>query len=328
MEHTRRRWSLRIEQLEYFVDLAKTNSMNISAERLFIAQPSLGEAMTKLENEFGCKLMIRSKKGVEFTEAGKIAVQWANIILKNYRDMKNDILYADEVTQYNETVSGQLRIGGSVVSNNTLLPQLISDLISQYPQINVKITDMTPDDIFQAIMDRTIDLGIINLLNVNDETYSEERKHILMENKFLVQEFYQEPIILLTNKDYAIAKEKTISVKNLEFLPIVLFQEECIGMIGLKKVLQQFGNFNIVLNTNNFGVFKQAIVDGCGVGICIRSSFRKMLDEDIVKSGQVKTLDVKEKIKVKYYLIEQPEKEENQAAKNIFKNRLQHLFMT
>lgn len=53
---------MRIEQLEYFVDVAKTHSLNISAERLFVTQPTISEAIHKLEEELGSDLLLRSKK--------------------------------------------------------------------------------------------------------------------------------------------------------------------------------------------------------------------------------------------------------------------------
>lgn len=54
--------AMRIEQLEYFVDVAKTHSLNISAERLFVTQPTISEAIHKLEEELGSDLLLRSKK--------------------------------------------------------------------------------------------------------------------------------------------------------------------------------------------------------------------------------------------------------------------------
>ena len=56
---------MRIEQLEYFLDVAKTKSLNASAERLFVTQPTISEAIHKLEEELESDLLTRSSKGVE-----------------------------------------------------------------------------------------------------------------------------------------------------------------------------------------------------------------------------------------------------------------------
>lgn len=39
---------MRIEQLEYLIEIAKTNSISIAAENLYVSQPSISEAIKKI----------------------------------------------------------------------------------------------------------------------------------------------------------------------------------------------------------------------------------------------------------------------------------------
>ena len=59
---------MNIDQLRYFADLAKTNSITNTAKRMFISQQALSESIKRLENEVGCTLVNRSKTGVEFVQ--------------------------------------------------------------------------------------------------------------------------------------------------------------------------------------------------------------------------------------------------------------------
>lgn len=58
-------------QIAYFLDIASTNNMSRSAERLHVAQPSLSRAMAKLEQELHAALFVRTAKGMELTAQGK-----------------------------------------------------------------------------------------------------------------------------------------------------------------------------------------------------------------------------------------------------------------
>ena len=82
---------MRIEQLTYFLEVAKTHSINKAAENLFVTQPGLSDSIKKMESELGLKLLNRSKTGVSLTESGKIVVQHAYTILEAYEDMLRDL---------------------------------------------------------------------------------------------------------------------------------------------------------------------------------------------------------------------------------------------
>lgn len=62
---------MRVEQLNYLLETAKTASINKSSERLHITQQSLNSSLTKLEQELGVKLLERSSKGVSLTKMEK-----------------------------------------------------------------------------------------------------------------------------------------------------------------------------------------------------------------------------------------------------------------
>ena len=59
-------------QIAYFLDIAATNNMSQSAQRLCIAQPSLSRSINRLERELGVKLFVRSAKGMELTNQGRL----------------------------------------------------------------------------------------------------------------------------------------------------------------------------------------------------------------------------------------------------------------
>ena len=61
-----------IDQLRYVVEIAKVASINMAANNLFISRPVLSAAVSKLENELGQEIFVRSPKGVHLTPFGKL----------------------------------------------------------------------------------------------------------------------------------------------------------------------------------------------------------------------------------------------------------------
>lgn len=79
---------MRIEDLLYFRAVAEEHSLTQAAKTLYISQPSLSNAMTKLEEELGITLFTRSQKGIILTADGKEFLQYANQVLEQLELME------------------------------------------------------------------------------------------------------------------------------------------------------------------------------------------------------------------------------------------------
>src|SRR5690606_20627663 len=73
--------SMELRQLRYFVAASEAGSLLKASGRLHVAQPALGQQITALENELGARLLDRSSRGVTLTEAGKVFLEHARIVL-------------------------------------------------------------------------------------------------------------------------------------------------------------------------------------------------------------------------------------------------------
>jgi LysR family hca operon transcriptional activator len=73
---------MELRHLRYFVAVAEEGSLTLAAERrLHTAQPSLSRQIRDLEQEVGTPLLIRSTRGVELTDAGKVFLEHARLAL-------------------------------------------------------------------------------------------------------------------------------------------------------------------------------------------------------------------------------------------------------
>lgn len=84
-----------LQQLKYFIEIVSCGSINKAAESLYIAQPSLSNAMKDLENSVGVELFTRTPKGitltmdgVEFLGYARQVVEQADLLAQRYAAKK------------------------------------------------------------------------------------------------------------------------------------------------------------------------------------------------------------------------------------------------
>jgi DNA-binding transcriptional LysR family regulator len=72
---------IELRHLRYFVALADAGSFTRAAERMFIAQPTLGQQIRRLEEIVGAPLLQRRRDGVRLTKAGAVLLDGSRAVL-------------------------------------------------------------------------------------------------------------------------------------------------------------------------------------------------------------------------------------------------------
>lgn len=92
------------KQIEYFLEVAKTENISRAAKNLYVSQSTLSKSIKRLETELGVKLFERNKTGITITNAG--------IKLKNHFDAsKNNFQDVQELFDGNNNNVKTLKIG-------------------------------------------------------------------------------------------------------------------------------------------------------------------------------------------------------------------------
>ena len=85
-----------IRHLRYFAKVVELRNITAAAEALFIAQPSLSQHMTNLEQELGVPLLERSVQGTRPTAMGELLYRHARTILRQFDDAQAAIRSGSE----------------------------------------------------------------------------------------------------------------------------------------------------------------------------------------------------------------------------------------
>lgn len=121
---------MELRVLQYFLAVAREQSISAAAQSLHLSQPTLSTQLKAMEQQLGKQLLIRGSKGsrkVTLTEEGRILQKRAEEILELVRKTENEILLSDE------TVAGDICIGLAETQIFRLFAQAAGQLRQKYP---------------------------------------------------------------------------------------------------------------------------------------------------------------------------------------------------
>jgi DNA-binding transcriptional LysR family regulator len=125
---------LDIKQLRALLAIEESGSVSRAAEILHIVQPAVSRQLRLLEEDVGAALFVRSRRGMELTEAGQLLVGHARRALRELDQAKAEIAPAPDA------VSGIVTIGVLPSTADLLVAPLVAALKQQYPKLMVRIS--------------------------------------------------------------------------------------------------------------------------------------------------------------------------------------------
>lgn len=166
---------MNFQQLEYILAVHRHQHFGIAAESCHITQATLSAMIIKLEDEIGFQIFDRSRKPIRTTEQGLAIITKAREILNLQRELL-------QLKDNDNDISGVIRIGIIPTIASSLLPIVLPEIMSIYPNLKLVISEVTTEEIIKKLEMDKIDLGII-ATPVNHENIEE---HILYYEPMMV----------------------------------------------------------------------------------------------------------------------------------------------
>lgn len=149
---------MELRHLRYFTAVVACKGYREASRRLHIAQPSISEAVSDLEDELGLKLFLRTHRNARLTPEGEIFYADAVRILQQ---AETAILTAKRAAQGKV---GRLSIGFIGSATLSFLPDLIRRYKLEYPNVKLVLHDLYPVELDQAWDRGEIDIAITRSL--------------------------------------------------------------------------------------------------------------------------------------------------------------------
>jgi DNA-binding transcriptional LysR family regulator len=255
-----------INTLEAFLSLADNLNFTKSAEHLYISQPAFSRKITRLEEEFECKLFTRNKRTVELTEYGRVFYEYANDIYAAYSKWNLNL------KRLKSKKSGRLRIGFLQDLPHNLFPDSVQKFQADYDQIELNFMDCSMTDIIDKLLCNEIDIGF----SLSEEAYAHEKiSHIVLA---------QIPLCVAMPDNHRLSDRAAIDLDELREEPFVMISVDNYGPGSRHiKSLCNFRGFEPNIAAFTTFVPSLLILVKSGIGITIVAQTAKQIAPEGVK---------------------------------------------
>ena len=144
-----------LSQYRIFYEVARCGNISRAAKELYISQPAISKAISKLEESLNTKLFSRNSRGVQLTREGSVLFQHISSAFDSINRGER------ELKRIHDFHIGHLRIGVSnTLCKYVLLPYL-KGFVEKYPHVNISIESQSTIHTLEMLESRKIDIGLV-----------------------------------------------------------------------------------------------------------------------------------------------------------------------
>ena len=241
---------MELRVLRYFLAVAREESISGAAEALHVTQPTLSRQMMELEEELGKTLFLRGKRKISLTEEGMFLRKRAQEIVTLVVKTESEFSAAEE------TISGDVHIGGGETDAMRLIARAAHRLQPAYPHIAYHLFSGNADDVTERLDRGLVDFGVF----IEPADLSK-------------YDFIKLPVTdiwgVLMRKDCPLAARATIRPQDLLGLPLLasnqhLVKNEFSGWFG-----EGYEKLNIITTYNLLYNASIMVEEGMGYALCL-----------------------------------------------------------
>lgn len=192
-----------LQQLRYLIAVANYGSINAAAKSLYLSQPSLSEAISSMEQEFGFEIFERTAKGIRITGKGLELLNEAKEVIKEAERLEH---------KYFGTIKAKeiFRVSAQHYTFCTeAFYRLVKD--SNLEKYDFSLTETTGRNVIENVRDNKSELGLL-YWNKTNQAGTEKK---LAENNLEFHILFHSPQCVMLTKDHDLAKKKKLNFDDL-----------------------------------------------------------------------------------------------------------------
>jgi len=269
--------ALNFHQLHIFHTVAERGSFSAAAQALYMTQPAVTMQVQSLEEYFGTKLLMRSTKKIELTEAGKVLMPFA----KSSIDLIKDTDLA--MSSFTERLKGRLLLGASLTIGESILPRWLGPFGKEYPDIGISMKVMNTTHLIEEIESHQLNFAIIEA----------PIDHPDMQ----IEAVMEDELLLVIPTSHPLAKLTEPTLQDVIQYPFILREQGS----GTRKVMEEKLiahqidplQLKIVMELGSTGAIKSAVEAGLGISFLSVSSVKHEVALGLIKVVRIKGITFK-----------------------------------
>lgn len=239
-----------IEDLKVFMTVATERSFSRAARKLRRTQPAVSQAIKRLEDGCGERLIDRSLRDGTLTDAGELLLDYAQRAVRLVEEA------ATAVSELRDLKSGRVVVGANEAGVHTLLP-LITAFQAEHEHVLVEVRRIHSRQMAQEVLLRTVDFGLL--------TFSPPDKELQ------ALPLGTDETVLLVAPTHAFAKKKQVTMEEVGRQVVIAHNDPSPTRERVLRMYEKrHAPLNIRLSLPSLDGIKRAVETGMGVAILPR----------------------------------------------------------
>jgi DNA-binding transcriptional LysR family regulator len=149
--------SINLDQLRTFVEVVSRGNFSAAGRQLNLTQPAVSLHVRELEQRFGVRLVERLGRQAYATPPGRELVDQAQRIFRDCEEIEATM------RRFREGWLGRVHIGTTLTALTYELPAIVRKIRTEYPGIDLLVTNMSTRDSIENVLKNTIDIALVTL---------------------------------------------------------------------------------------------------------------------------------------------------------------------
>ena len=251
---------INLELYKFFCEVAKSGNVTKAAEKLFVSQSAVSQAIMQLEDKLSCKLFNRNTRGVRLTPEGEALYAQTNnavLLIENAQE---------KITKMKNLRDGEIKIGASDTVCSFFLPPYLNKFNTQYPEIHISVINRTTTELIKLLKNGTVDMSFVNL-PVEDDNMLDITTVMQIQDCFVA------------GVKYAYLADSAIRLRDLRKYPILMLEKSS----NTRKHMDSFlASYEIEIKPSieleSLTLVSKFAKIGLGIAATIKEDVQEMLD--------------------------------------------------
>ncbi len=247
---------MQLQQIRYFLEIARTGNISAAARNLYVSQPSLSQQVLNLEAELGIQLLVRHSKSVSLTDAGE---QFAY----HGRRIVGETEQLTELMQKNSMLhSGTLRIGLLWIAGYVHVLEILKNYRRLHPGLHYSLKIDGSSALLKMLLERSIHTAFI--------ISSEER--LSQQENLYYRKIQDDLYAAVISRQNPLSREKALGIDMLKGQKVIMPAPASAFRRQVEQIFEaQDFTPDILCETSQSDLVIQLAAQNLGVGFASRS---------------------------------------------------------
>ncbi|PHY07586.1 MAG: LysR family transcriptional regulator [Alcaligenaceae bacterium] len=267
---------MELRQLRYFLAIAEHGTFSKAAGKVYVAQSALSHQLAQLEEELGAQLFVRSRRGVELTEAGTVFHTYATSILRQVEDA------ASSVAGLTDSPAGKVVFGIPHSASHALALPLLKAVRQELPNVQLELTEELTGNLTRQLLAGSLHMAIL----FDDGTLGD----------FIAEPLVSEKMSLIYRPESKVdvPRKASISFRDALAKPLILPAQPHGVRPLIEQQAVQAGLLapNVVADISSISILRTSLLAGLGCTILPVMPLKAELDSGALVALSIRTPQV------------------------------------